>query len=210
MRQVIAFLEKNKNKHISILCICLFTLTSCYEFDPLPNKIRSNYELAIPIMDTTIVIGDFESFANYNDIWNTEIPEGTFIDMGELSFPFYLGYYAHSDIIEWIESQIIIDTKSFPSSTKIYLKIYIKTDNGEKLHFGLPENYPITLENSQVKVPMERMIEEIEQFRYAKRIFFNASIEYPVATSVSSISTAKMNIKFAIKFAIKTNLTVSL
>jgi hypothetical protein len=156
-------------------------------------------------MDMTISVADFSSITNYTQLLETiEIPEGTPINMGERSYPFYIGEYSSSQTIEWLEPRLIIDTKDLPSNTTINIKIYTKNDLGEHSYFWLPNNYSITLVNTPVKVI--ETITNIDQFRNARTVFIDVDITYPTDVTVSQIINDKINIKFAIRFALKINL----
>jgi hypothetical protein len=163
-------------------------------------------------MDTTVSIGDFVSFAEFEQLLEmVEIPEGMPIHMGEQSYPFYIGEYSSSQTVEWLEPQLIIDPKDLPSGTKINIRIYTKNDYKEKVYFWLPNDYSITLANTPVKVPESpQAITNIDQFRNATAIFLDTDIIYPTAVSGIQIVTDKINIKFAIKFALKTDLKITL
>ncbi|MDR1886688.1 MAG: hypothetical protein LBQ70_02120 [Prevotellaceae bacterium] len=212
MKQIIFILKRSTNRRILILCVGAFAFTSCYDAEPLPNRVQSDYEFAIPVIDTTVQMGDFMELAVIGVIHDTmTISEGTPISMGELSYPFYIGDYATSQEIKWLEPQMIVDTKDFPSGTVADIKIYTKDDNEKAYYFWLPEDYSITLTATQLKVPdTPNRITDISRFRTARQVFMNISIKYPTAVSVSKIVHDKVNIKFAIKFGIKTDLTINL
>jgi hypothetical protein len=212
MTQITPISKKNRRRQILILCGCLLALISCYDVDTLPDKIKSSYSFAIPIVDSTVSIGDFASLANYGALLEqVEIPEGTPIHMGEQEYPFYIGDYSPSQEIEWVEPHIIIDTKDLPSGTVVNIRIYIKNDYGEKVYFWLSENHSITLISTPVKVPeTPQVITNIEQFRNARQIFLDTYLTYPATVSGAQIVNDKVNIKFAIKFAIKTDLKITL
>jgi hypothetical protein len=178
----------------------------------LPDKIKTDYTLAIPIIDTTISLGDFATIARYEQLIETiEIPAETPINMGEQSYPFYIGEYSPSQTIEWLEPQLIIDTKDLPSGTKINIKIYTKDEFGRRSYFWLSDDYSITLTHMPVKVPeTPQTIKNIDQFRDATSVFLDIDLIYPTAVTGSQIVDAEINIKFAIKFAIKTDLKVKL
>jgi hypothetical protein len=178
----------------------------------LPDRIKSDYEFAIPVMDTTIGIGDFVPItADFNHSDMIEIPAGIPIYLGEMLYPFYIGDYAASQEIKWVEPHIIIDAKYFPANTIITLNIYTIQDDGEKYYFWLPENTPITLTNTTVKIPdVPDRITDIERFRHSRKVFINMSITYSEPVLLSEIIQDKLNIKFAIKLAIKTDLTIKL
>jgi hypothetical protein len=212
MRQMISISKKKRCRQILILCLCTLNLTSCYDFDTLPDRIKSNYEFAIPVIDTTVKIGDFESLAYYDEIPDElDIPEGTVIGMGEQEYPFYIGDYSPTQEIEWLEPQLIIDSKDFPPGTEANIRIYTKNDRGEKTYFWLSEDYSITLGNTSIKVPdIPNRINDIEKFRNAQTIFLDVFIVYPVKVLLAQIADDKVNIKFGIRFAIKTDLTINL
>jgi hypothetical protein len=207
-----------KSRQILILCVCFFTLVSCYEFDPLPDKIKSKGEYAIPLIDTTISVEQFTSISYGGEMWNMiEIPEGRPLNMGEFSFPFYIGDYASSQTIEWIEPQMIIDSKDLLPGTILQMNIYIKNDNGTKSYFWLsPEESTVTLkelEDMPVKIPnpVDKVTgTDLEKVRNARKIFMDLSIKYPTSMLVETILTHKINIKMSMKFAIETDLSINL
>jgi hypothetical protein len=164
------------------------------------------------LIDTTVKVGDFADFVYYGVIPDTlTVPRETSISMGEHEYPFFIGDYSSSQEIEWLEPQIIIDTKDFPSGTVINIRIYTKNDNGEKIYFWLPENHSVTLVNTPVKVPdAPTRIKEISQFRTAQKVYLDVLITYPTEVPVTQIINDRVNIKFGIKFAIKTDLTIKL
>ncbi|MDR2383099.1 MAG: hypothetical protein LBD76_04345 [Prevotellaceae bacterium] len=212
MEQVTPILKKNRCRQILILSVCALTLSSCYDFDSLPDKIKTTYTLAIPIVDTTVSVGDFATIKNYLALLdNIDIPENTPINMGEQAYPFYIGDYSSSQEIEWLEPQLILEPKDLPSGIKINIKIYTKNGTNEKVYFWLPDNHPVTLENTSVKLPeTPQRITNIEQFRSARNIYLDISITYPAAVSSTQIVTDKINFKLGIKFAIKTDLKINL
>ncbi|MDR1593887.1 MAG: hypothetical protein LBS43_05310 [Prevotellaceae bacterium] len=212
MKQITPMSKKKRCRQILILSICAITLTSCYDIDSLPDRIQSGYELAIPITDTTLSIGEFTSLRYYENFWDQlEIPEGTPIEMGEQSYPFYIGDYSSSQKIEWIEPHFFIESKDFPSGTKINIKVYTKNDYEEKTFFWLPENFTVDLTDTQVRVPeTPSKITNVEQFRSARRVYLDLAIIYPVKVTGLQISTNRVNLKFGIRFAIQTNLTINL
>jgi hypothetical protein len=172
--------------------------------------VQSDHEFAIPLVDTTVKIGDFVTFPYPIDT-PIEIPEGTAIRMGELSYPFFIGDYASSQEMKWLEPRMILETNDFPSGTVVQLKIYIKRDDGTKYYFWLSDDYSVTLTNTSVKIPdTPDKITDISQFRSAKRVFIDVSITYPVSQLASEILHDKISIKFAIKFEIKTDLRIKL
>jgi hypothetical protein len=213
MKQIISFLKKDINRQILILsCVCLFVMNSCYEFEALPDRLKSDYEIAIPVIDTTVSIGDFVSFPLPDDLLDQiTIPEGTPIDMGELEYPFFIGEYSPSQKLKWIEPLMIIDTKDLPSGTVVNLQIYTKDDDEREVYFWLPADYTVTTGNAPIKIPdTPGKIPNIEQLRYSTKIFLDASITYPTAVSASRVIQDRVNIKFAIKFEIETDLSINL
>jgi hypothetical protein len=180
----------------------------------LPDKVNANYTLAIPIIDTTVSLGDFVEIRQYYSILDIfEIPANTPVNMGEQAYPFYIGEYSPSQEIEWIEPQIIIENKDLPSGTKINIRIFTKNDYGDRIYFWLPSDYTVTLSNTLVKVPetpqkIEK--EDINKFRSAKNIYLDTYITYLATMSGTEIVNHKLNIKFAVKFAIKTDLKLNL
>jgi hypothetical protein len=179
----------------------------------LPDKVKSGYEFAIPITDTTLSISNFTDIRYYEGFLEMlDIPAGTPIVMGEQSYPFYIGDYSPSQEIEWIEPHFIIETKDFPAGTKINIMVYSKNDAGAKTYFWLDEDYSIELKSSTpVRVPeTSTKMTNITQFRDIRRVYLDIAITYPVKVTGSQIATDRVNLKFGIKFAIKTNLTISL
>jgi hypothetical protein len=180
----------------------------------LPDKIKTDYTLAIPIIDTTISLGDFSEIQQYYSILDIfEVPANTPVNMGEQAYPFYIGEYSSSQEIEWIEPQIIIENKDLPSGTIVNIRICTKNDDDERIYFWLPSDYTVTLSNTLVKVPetpqkIEK--EDINKFRSAKNIYLDTYITYPATMSGTEIVNQKVNIKFAVKFAIKTDLKINL
>jgi hypothetical protein len=203
MKHIVDILKKNKQ--ILISCICLFTLTSCYKIEPLPDRIKSYYEFAIPVIDTTIEIKNFIPVSDYS----LEIPGDIPINTPEMSYPFYIGDYATSQEIQWIEPHIILEAKDFPSSTTLNINIYTMQDYGTKYYFW--QDYPVVQTNSPVKIPdVPNRITDIEQFRSSRKVFMKISVTYPASVLASDILQDKLNIKFAIKFAIKTDFAIKL
>ncbi|MDR0726118.1 MAG: hypothetical protein LBF59_08970 [Prevotellaceae bacterium] len=178
----------------------------------MPDKIKSNYTLAIPIVDTTVSVGYFVDIQYYSTLLEAiQIPEDTPIDMGEQSYPFYIGDYSASQEIEWVEPHLIIDTKDLPSGTKVNIRIYTKNEYKDKVFFWLPSDYSVTLTDMPLKVPdTPNRITNIEQFRSAKNVYLDVSLTYPTAVSGAEIVNDELNIKFAIKFAIKTDLKLNI
>jgi hypothetical protein len=187
-------------------------MTSCYNFETLPHRIKSDSEIAIPVIDTTVSVGDFIAFTLPEELLNTiEIPEGTPINMGELEYPFFIGEYSASQKIGWIEPFLILETKDLPFGTTINIKIYTKDSEGKEIYFWLPENNPVTISNVPIKIPETPVkLTNIEQFRYSKKIFFNISVTYPTAVPVGKVIQDRLNIRVAIKFEIETDLIINL
>jgi hypothetical protein len=215
MKHITPISKKNRYRQILTLCICLCALTSCYEFESLPDKIKSDYSFAIPLIDTTVRLGDFAYFLYHDipgiNIPEVNIPEGTPIRMGELAYPFYIGDYSSSQEIARLEPQLIIDTEDLPSGTEINLKIYTKDDFENRVYFWLPDDYSISLVNTPVKVPEDtQRITNIEKFRSARKVFLDITITYPTAVSSTQILNDRINIKFAIKFSLTTDLKINL
>jgi hypothetical protein len=212
MKHITPISKKNKHRQILILFACLFVVTSCNDIESLPDKIKSDYEFAIPIMDTTVSVGNFVDFNYSPELLDTvKLPEGKEIRMGEQEYPFYIGDYSSSQEITWLEPQITIATKDFPSGTKVNIRIYTKDDSEGKSYFWLPENYSITMENTQVKVPeTPAKINEIERFRHSRKVFIDVCITYPTAMLAAQIANDRVNIKFGIRFALKTDLHINL
>jgi hypothetical protein len=213
MRQITPILKKkNRCRQILILSVCILTMTSCYKLDSLPDKIKASYSLAIPIVDTTVSVGDFADIQSYYTLLeDSEIPEGTPIKMGEQAYPFYIGDYSSSQEIEWVEPHIIIKSTDLPSGTKVNIRIYIKNESDEKVYFWLSPDYSVTLANTELKVPeISQQITNIEQFRSARTVYLDTSIIYPAKVSGAEIVSHKVNIKLAIKFALKTDIKVNI
>jgi hypothetical protein len=212
MKQIISFLMKNINRQILGSSICLFAMNSCYEFEALPDKIKSDYEIAIPVIDATISVGDFVSFSFPDVLLDyIEILEGVPINMGEMEFPFFIGEYSSSQKLNWLEPLMIIDTKDLPSGTIVNLRIYTKNDNERGVYFWLPEDYTITVDNSLMRVPeTPSKITNVDQFRHSRKIFLSASIKYPTTVPASKIIKDKVNIRFVMKFEIETDLSINL
>ncbi|MDR1584495.1 MAG: hypothetical protein LBS55_14790 [Prevotellaceae bacterium] len=205
MKQVTPISKKSRRTLILYIYL-FFTLVSCYEIEPLPDKVKTNGEFAIPLIDKTVRVEEFVSFDN--ELLNMiEIPEGIPISMGEYSYPFYIGDYASSQTIEWVEPQIIIDTKDLPEGTKLQIKLYTKNDFGGKVYFWLPDDYFITVEEMPVKIN-DGKITDLGQVRDAKKVFLDISITYPTAMLAVTVATSKINIKFNMKFAIETDLSI--
>ncbi|MDR2774041.1 MAG: hypothetical protein LBC19_04735, partial [Tannerella sp.] len=126
-------------------------------------------------------------------------------------YPFYIGDYSSSQEIARLEPQLIIDTEDLPSGTEINLKIYIKDDFENRVYFWLPYDYSVTLVNMPVIVPENpQIIENIESFRSARKVFLDITITYPTEVSSTQIMNDSINIKFAIKFAMKTDLKINI
>jgi hypothetical protein len=229
MKQITPISKKNKHRPILILSVCLLALTSCSGFEPLPERIKSDCEFAIPIMDTTVVTGDFASFNITGEfpnipelpdtfnlpkdtVINIKIKKGEAIKMGELEYPFYIGDYAMSQEIEWIDPHLIISTKDFPSGTTLNIRIYTKDKFKNKSYFWLPEDYTVTLTDYEpVRVPESpSKIQDTERFRNARKVFVDVWITYPEEMSLEQIIDDRVNIKFAIRFVIKTDLQVKI
>ncbi|MDR3246276.1 MAG: hypothetical protein LBT50_07570 [Prevotellaceae bacterium] len=213
MKQTGYYILKTNTNGLSLfLVICLLALSSCYKADPLPKKFASDYQFAIPIIDTTVELGDFVDFALIPGLLDDyEIAEGREINMGELSFPFYLGDFGESQDIKWLEPQIILDTKDLPDGTTANIKIYTKEDGGGKYYFWLPENYSITATNVLIKIPESPVsITNIAQFRSSKEVFLDVAIKYPTSVLASKVVKDKINIRFGMKFEIKANLEIKL
>jgi hypothetical protein len=212
MRHITPISKKNRCRQILILSVCILILTSCHEFDSLPNKINTNYSLAFPVVvDTTILVGDFAGKGIYNNlIGMIEIPAGDTVKIGEQAYSFYIGDYFSSQEIEWVEPRMILDSTNLPSGTIINLGIYTENES-KKDHFWLPKDYPITLGDKKIIVPeTPKRIENIEQFRSSRIIYVNTSIVYPTAMSGEQIVNNKLKITLAIKFAIKPDLKVNI
>jgi hypothetical protein len=216
MKHVTPVLKDSKHRQILIICFCIFTLSSCYKFEPLPDRIKSTYEFAVPIIDTTVSIEEFASVRYYMKYYSDymdkfEIPEGTPIRMGEECYPFYIGDYAPSQEVEWLEPQLIIDSKDFPAGTTVNIMIYTNNDYDIKTFFWLPENYSITLSGSPVRIPeTPKRIEDVQLFRSARRVCLDIIITYPSAMTGTEIANNRINIKLGIKYAIKTDLSIKL
>jgi hypothetical protein len=178
----------------------------------LPDRIKSDYEVAMPLIDTTVSVGDFATFTGTDAIPDSiTLPEGTPVIMGEMEYPFFIGEYSSSQKVKWLEPFIIIDTKDLPAGTTINIKIYTKNDDGVKIFFWLPENNSITIANTPVRVPeTPNRLTNIDQFRYYPKVFLDASITYPEKTQVSKIIRDRIHIKFAFKFEMETDLTINL
>jgi hypothetical protein len=165
-------------------------------------------------VDTTVSLGDFASLAHYGALLEQiEISGGTPIQMGEQEYPFYIGDYSSSQIIEWVEPLIIIDPKDLPSGTEININIYTKNDYGEKSYFWLSENHSVILASTPVQVPKPetpQVITNIEQFRNARKVFLDTYLTFNETVSGAQIMNYKVNIKFAIKFAITTDLKIKI
>jgi hypothetical protein len=182
-------------------------VASCSKFETLPDKIESSYEIAIPVIDTTVSIGNFVTFKLPEELLNkTEIPEGTSIKMGELGYPFFLGEFSSSSSrVNWIELFFTLETKDLPSETKTTIKIYTKDNEGKNNYFELPNDPVIT--NGLVK--LSNKITNTDQFKDSRRIFFDISVTYPTAVSVAKVIQDKLSVKLAVKFEI-TDLTLNL
>jgi hypothetical protein len=211
MKQVTPMSQKNRCKQILILWMSLFALTSC-NIEPLPDKIKSDHLFAIPIVDTTVLVSSFADFPNYGQLLEQiKIPAGTPIHMGAQEYPFYIGDYASSQEIEWIEPHLIIDTKDLPSGTEINIRIYTQNEYREKLYFWLPADYSVTLVNTPLNVPENpQRIRDIEQIRNARKVFLDTYFTFPETVSATEIMNDIVNIKFAMQLAIKTNLRIAL
>jgi hypothetical protein len=160
-------------------------------------------------MDTTFSISDFADIYYYLGMLN--IPEGTTLEMGEQSCPFYIGDYSSSQEIEWIEPHFIIETNSFPAGTTMSINVYSKNDFGTRIYFWLKEDYPVQLNSTPVRVPdASTKLTNIDQFRDVRQIYFDVAITYPENITVDKIMSHKVNLKFSIKFAMKTNLKTNL
>jgi hypothetical protein len=185
----------------------------------LPNKLRSNSELAIPIIDTTVSIGDFVSFVLPDELKTViNIPAETPVNMGELEYPFFIGDYSPTQIISDIQLFMIVDTianlpagaANLPAGTTINLKIYIRDEFGRKIYFWIPENKTIKIENAPIRVSDDKPVQLSEELRASKKVFFDISLTYPSEISVAEAIRGRINIKFAMRFKIETNLIISL
>lgn len=212
MKQTASYILKISTIGQLLFLFCLFFLSSCYEADPLPKRFTSDYQFAVPVIDTTVELGDFVDFVVRSNLpVDYEIPEGKEINMGELSFPFYLGDFGESQDIKWLEPQIILNTKDLPAGTTANIKIYTKEDDGEKYYFWLPENYSVTATNVPIKVPESPVsITNIAQFRSSKEVFLDVALKYPTSVFASKVIKDKINIRFGMKFEIKADLEIKL
>jgi hypothetical protein len=212
MKHITTISMKNRCKQILILCVCAFSLISCYDVDPLPDRIRSGYSFAIPLVDTTVSVGDFASFTQYEELLGQDsIPANTLIQMGEQDYPFYIGDYSSSQTIKWVEPHINITPEDLPSGTKVNIRIYIKKDTDEQSYFWLPADYSVSLTNTSIKVPESpQRIENISEFRDARKVFLDMYLTFPEKEPVVKIIKYKVNVKFAIQFAMETNLSITL
>jgi hypothetical protein len=204
MKQITPISMKDRCRQILILCVCAFSLTSCFDIESLPDKVKSDYEFAIPVVDTTVALGDFASFKQYELLLGQDIPAETPIRMGEQEYPFYIGDYSDSQEIDWVELLIIIDPKDLPSTTKVDVKIYTRNDSGEKSYDLVSDVIPL----GQTYLKKIEGIEE--KFRDAREVFLDTSLTFTDAVSGAQIMNYKVNIKFAIKFAITTDLKIKI
>jgi hypothetical protein len=196
----------------------MLVLTSCYKIDPLPDRIKSDYEFAIPIVDTVVTMENvLRNQYHINDTaaipeWVTAIliPEGETTKLGEITYPFYIGEYASSQEVKWLEPRIILNAKNFPSGAVANIQIYTK-QNDSIHYFWLDKDHSVTLTNTTITIPETPInLTNIEDFRYSRSIYMNVFISYPEQLSMSDILSATMSFKLAIKFGIKTDLTIKL
>jgi hypothetical protein len=197
---------KNRCRQILILCTCMFILTSCYDIDSLPDRITSDYSIAIPLVDTTVFVRDFADIGYYRLEQDTiTIPANTRIHMGEQEYPFYIGNYSGSQEIAWIELLILINSDDLPANTIISVDIYTKNS------FDLPYyllSKDISLGESYSHPRIEKPTID-SYFRDARKIFLNTSLTFNDAVSVAQIMAYKVNVKFSIRFAMKTHLKIT-
>ncbi|MDR0385742.1 MAG: hypothetical protein LBH60_06670 [Prevotellaceae bacterium] len=211
MKYITPISERYKHRRILTLFLCLSALISCSKFESLPDRIKSDYEFAIPITDTTVAAENFEGIKDFESLDMVDLPQGTPLIMGEIEYPFYIGDYSSSQEIKWLEPQIVVSPTGFPAGAEMNIKIYAKGSNGTNIYFWLPENYSITLANTSVKIPETPIrLNEIAQFRDVRKIYIDVSVIYPEDIRGPQIAAHKMNIKLGIKFAIKTDLSVNL
>jgi hypothetical protein len=191
----------------------MFSLTSCYEFSPLPERITSYYEIAIPMMDTTVLVGDFV-YVKESSL-EKDIPEGFPINMGEISYPFYIGDFGEAQTIKWIEPQITVLSKDLPAGTIATVYIYLKYEDGSRKYFWEPEftekGYPVTVTNTPTKVPdVLKRLTNIPDFRDNREIFLNLTLTYPAPVKASTALQHSLSCKLGIKFGMDANFKIDL
>jgi hypothetical protein len=164
----------------------------------LPDKITSDYSIAVPLVDTTVLLSDFASFKQYELLLGQDILAEDTIHMGAQGYPFHINYSDSLDI-KSAELRIIINPIDLPSSTKVIINIFYTGDQSNNLLYkeiplGVP--YLYTIEKNA-----------IDDFRkYARGIFLDSYLVFNETISGAQIMKYKVNIKFAIK----TDLTITL
>lgn len=183
------------------LLLCMFSLVSCYKADPLPERLKTEYELAIPIIDTIVSVGDFIDIDTSSIPPNLlSIPAGTPIHLGEMKFPFYLGDFANTQIVEWIEPKFLLHvgaTKATGEILSANLQLYTK-QGSVKNFFWLPDYYWVQLGYDPVTVPENPARIDAQQISSATEVFFDLNVKFPRAVYASEVLTTRVRIQLGV------------
>ena len=195
-------------KQIMLLFTIVFALWGCdYSRDPFPTEIVSDYELAIPIVDTVVNFAEIAFPLDYLPNENQEILSGI-IGPEKISFPFYLAdFFEDGQYLSWIEPKIIIDS-DFLDKIDFMLDFFLEDESGGILHI-LNSNIKLTSgENVLFGNADSRLDFNSNMFlKDAKKITVQATIVVKESITVKDLVNSKSNIKIGLKVGINMGFT---
>jgi hypothetical protein len=172
-------------------------LNSCYKPESFPNKYVSEYEFAVPLIDSVFSASDFESFKYEPDSY--EVQKDFPVKMGVFSYSFSLNN-SSGDAMQWIEPRIVLDTRNFIQNTKISFKIYITgEDENEKSYFWLPEDYSITTNRNMQTVETDNNRIFVETLKQSKRLWIDVTFYFAEDTPLSVLKSKELGFHLAVK-----------
>ncbi len=181
--------------------LLLFSLSACdYDAEPLPDKITADYELAIPIADTTFTIIDFFQSSNIPPS-QINLPSGSSIHI-VVDYPFYLANFTENNYkIHWVKPKAIIDNQ-FPSIVDISLSCYISTLNHQQ--YSLANNHLLAAKENTLFTDIHIGASGFP-IAEANRLYVVIGLKTTKDTSVQELLDNMLKVSFGLRIGLQIN-----
>lgn len=198
-------------------------LSACnYSPASLPDDIRSEFELALPLMnDTLSPYKDFQFIGSQNyspfsiepsaSSWIDEqyIPAGTEIELKQTrKLPFFLkDFTTDQQTVQWIEPRFIIED-NLPTGTSIILNCHVIDKKGKYNNFFIEPDYRITSGSINIipkDTPKRIANADLTAISESETLYVGINMVFSRDVKVVDLKAMELRIRFALRVKVAVN-----
>lgn len=185
--------------NLSIVLFCLSSLACNYNFESIPDKRVSFYEVALPLANDTFVLNNYINFPG------ATFPAG-FSHTIEESYPFFLGDLNWEDnSLEWMEPRMLV-TNNIPSSVLLSFSCFALVD-GILVPFWIEENTEIKTGTSIIEARIDK--ESMNEVKTAKDLILRFTIRTKEDVNATDLLRSFFRIRLGAKAGFLMNQTAN-